>query len=255
MSSESRLKGRSLLIGAVPLFSLTLAVCLLLIFSLSLMSLVYRSALLPYVDNHFGKYAPYINLFAAAAILLCVIGAYAALKTGSDRYMLKKAENVHAGAKDIFYYFSPRKFFSLLSVSTRLFMIRLCVFLFLNIPTVLCALLLLSLSSSRFSAAVSAVLAAGCAAFFLSSIWFYMKLTSSLFLARYYFIKGEYLNFRHLTASSQNAMKGNIKSLCRLKLSFTGWFLLCILIVPSGYVWGYYRQTLAAGACEIMKLQ
>ncbi len=255
MISEIRLKGRSLLIGAVPLFSLTLAVCLLLTFSLSLMSLVYRSALLPAVDNYFGNYASYINLFAAAAILLSAVMAYIVLKTGSDRYMLKRAENVHAGTKDIFYYFSPRNFFSLLSVSLRLFLIRFSVFVFLNIPTGLCAFLLLSLSRSRFSAAVSAVLAAGCAAFFISSLWFYMRLTSSLFLVRYYFIKGEYLNFRHLTASSQNAMRGNIKSIRRLKLSFFGWFSLCVLILPIGYVWGYYRQTLAARANEIMKLQ
>ncbi|MBQ7295905.1 MAG: hypothetical protein IJW86_06895 [Clostridia bacterium] len=255
MVSKIRLMGRSLLIGAVPLFCLTLSVCVLLIFSLGLMPLVYRSSVMSIVNSTFAEKSAYINLAVAAAILFIISMSYSALKTGSDRYMLKKAQKVSAGTKDIFFYFAPKNLFSLLFISFRTSVLRVLVFAFLNIPTVLCSLLLLTLSRSRFSAAVGAVLAAGCAVFFISSFWFYFRLTSSLFLVRYYFIKGEYINFRHLIASSQSAMHGKVNELCKLRLSFLGWFISCIFILPIGYVWGYYKQTMAAWANEIMKLQ
>ncbi len=255
MASKIRLKGRTLLIGAVPVFCLTLAVCILLIFSLSLMPLAYRSGALPYVDAYAYEYSKYISLIFSLVVVFVTMMSYTAIRTGTDRYMLKKAQGVHADTKDIFFYFAPRKFFSLFMLSFRLFIIRLILFLFCNIPTAICTLLLFTLGRSTFSAAVSAVIAAGCLAFLISSVYYYSRLSSSLFLIRYYYIKGEYLNFRHLLSSSQNAMRSNTKALCRLKLSFAGWLMLCVLVFPIGYVWSYYKQTLAAWANEIMKLQ
>ncbi len=255
MPSEIRLKGRSLIMGALTLFTLTLAVSVSLGYSMSLMPLIYRSALLPLVKNFTDGYVSYINLFAALSVLFLSYMSLKALKTGSDRYMLKKAQNVCASTKDIFYYFIPRQFFSLFYVSCRVLFLRLLLFIFVNIPTTLCMLLLLNLGRSTFSAAVSFVLAAGCGAFFISGIYFYNKLSASLFLIPYYFIKGEFLSFRHLLSSSQNAMRGKTKSLLRLKMSFTGWFLSCVLILPCAYVWSYYNQTMAAYAEEIMWLQ
>ncbi len=255
MLSEIRLQGRKLIMGAVSLFTLTLAVGVMLIFSLSLMPLVYRSAALPLVSDSLKEYTSYINLAVSAALVFVTFMAHNALKTGSDRYMLKKAENVRTGTKDIFFYFSPVNFVSLFSIKFRLLQLRLLIFTLLNVPTVLCAALLFSLSQSIFSAAVTAVLVAGLIAFFISSVYFYMRLTASLFLVKYYYIKGEYLSFRHLIASSENAMKGKEKELLRLKISFFGWFACCLFLLPMGYVWGYYNQTLAAYANKIMKLQ
>ncbi len=241
--------------GALTLFTLTLAVSVSLGYSMSLMPLIYRSALLPLVKNSAGSYASYINLFASAAVLFMFFMSFKALKTGSDRYMLKKAQNVHVGTKDIFYYFIPKQFFSLFFVSCRVILLRLLLFIFVNLPTTLCLALLLSLGSKAFSAAVSLVLAAGCSAFFISGIYFYNKLSASLFLIPYYFIKGEFISFRHLLSSSQSAMRGKTQSLLRLKMSFAGWLLSCVLILPCAYVWSYYNQTMAAYAEEIMSLQ
>ncbi len=255
MPSKIRLKGRSLIMGALTLFTLTLAVSVSLGYSVSLLPQIYRSALLPLVKNSGSSYASYINLFVSVTVLFLSFMSFITLKTGSDRYMLKKAQNVRAGTKDIFYYFIPKQFFSLLYVSCRVFLLRLLLFFLVNTPTLLCLLLLLNLGSKAFSAAVSLVLAAGCSAFFISGIYFYNKLSASLFLMPYYFIKGEFVSFRHLLSSSQNAMRGKTQSLLRLKVSFTGWFLSCLLILPCAYVWSYYNQTMAAYAEEIMSLQ
>ncbi len=251
--AEIRLRGRRLLIGTVPLFSLTLAVGIMLVFSLSLMPLVYKSALLPKLSQL--SLPSYTGVAVSAALLFVTAMSYLAVKTGSDRYMLRRAQGVYASATDIFYYFRPSAFFSLFIFKLRIFLLRLWVYVLLNIPTLLCAFLLRYLVSSRFSFAVSLVLCCGTAAFFLSGLYFYLRLTASLFLAEYYYIKGEYLSFRHLTGSSQNAMKDRSSELMRLRLSFSGWFLSCIFILPVGYVWGYYRQTLAAFADETMQLQ
>lgn len=255
MMSKIRLQGRSLMEGTVILFCLTFTVSVLLCFSISLMPLVYRSTVLPFISEKVKDFSSYISMFASALMLFFFLMCYNALKTGADRYMLKKAQNVCAGTKDIFYYFTPGNFISLFALSFRLMLIRITLFLFCNIPTAICVSLLIYLIKLSFSMAVSAVIATGCTVFLISSFYFYLQLSSSLFLVRYYYIKGEYLNFRHLISSSQNAMHSKIKSLCRLKFSFSGWFMLCLLIFPLGYVWGYYKQTLAAYANEIIKLQ
>ena len=253
MLSEIRLKGRKLLIGAVFLSSLTLAVCIMLMLSLSLMPAVYRAAVLPHIS---GKdYAAAISLIVSFLLLILTFASLNALLLGSDRYMLKKAQNRYACTKDIFFYFRPFDFFRLLSLRLRLLTVRLALFILLNVPTVLCAFMLFLFVRERFSLAVTLILSAGTLAFLFSALYFYMRLSASLFLAEYYYITGEYLSFRHLIASSQSAMKGCSGYLFRLKLSFLPWLLSCIFLLPLGYVWGYYRQTLAACADEIMKLQ
>lgn len=253
MLSEIRLKGRKLLIGAVFLFSLTLAIGIMLVFSLSLMPAVYQTAVLPKIKE--SSYTPAVSLIVSFVLMVATFMSVTALSTGSDRYMLKKAQNRYACTKDIFYYFSLNEFFRLFVLKLRLFIMRLALFVMLNIPTFLCLFLLFSLVWNKFSFAVTLILSAGALVFLLSAVYFYMRLSASLFLAEYYYITGEYLSFRHLIASSQNAMRGKSGYLFRLKLSFLPWFLSCVFIFPLGYVWAYYRQTLAACAEEIMKLQ
>lgn len=255
MTEKIRLKGRGLLIGAVPLSCLSVAVIIMMIVALSLLPLVYINALLPYLNEHLSFMTNYISVAVSLLIIFVIYMSYTAIKMGSDRYMLKKSQGIHADTKDIFFYFGSRGFFSLVTFSIRLFAVKVIIFIFFNIPTILCAVLLVYFSTSAFSAAVSLIIGAGCLAFAVNGVRYYKKATASLFLARFYFIKGEFISFRHLLSSSQNAMKGKEKELMRLKGSFIGWFFSCAFILPIGYVWGYYNQTLAAYADEIMKLQ
>lgn len=254
MISAIRLKGRALLIGSVFLFILTFAVGSMLIISLSMLPVIYKKAL-PYVSSYTDEYTVYVNAVLSCLIMLGCVLSFKAMRFGSDRYMLKKAENVHADSRDIFFYFRLSEIIPLFAVNARLMLIRLVLFIFVNIPTGICLSLLYFISEMNSSAAVVSIIAIGTALFLLSGIYFYLRLSSSLFLTKYYYIKGEYINFRHLISASFSAMKGRSNELFLLRVSFFGWFLSCVLLLPAGYVWGYYNQTLAAYANEIMKLQ
>lgn len=253
MVSEIRLAGRRLLIGAEGLSRLTLAVGIMLVLSLSLMPAAYEMAAEMYLAD--VELVPALSLAVSFFLMLITFMSFIALKSGNDRYMLKKAQGIAASAKDIFYYFKPRELLRLSYMKIRLLILRLSLFAVLNIPAMLSAGLLVSLSDGRVPLSAAAVLLCGTLAFLVSGTLFYMRVSASLFLAEYYYIKGEYLSFSHLVASSQNAMKGRGAELFRLRLSFWGWFFSCILLVTAGYVAGYYRQTLAAYADKIMKLQ
>lgn len=254
MLSIIRLKGRKLLIGSTTLFVLTLAVGMMLIFSLSFMPLAYRSAI-GLFSSYTRSFTPYISLAVSVAMLALTLLSYRALRLGSDRYMLKRAQGVHADTRDIFFYFRPAQATSLIGHSTALLIIRLLLFLLVNIPAVLSSLLVYFLARSSASALVLTIIALSSIAFFISALYFYSLLSASLFLVKYYYIKGEYLCLRHLVSSSADAMKGRSRELFLLRLSFTGWFFSCLFIFPIGYVWSYYNQTLAAYGDEIMKLQ
>lgn len=255
MAEKIRLKGRGLLVGAVPLSYLTFAVRTMLVFSLSLLPVAYKSVLMPHLFEWLGDKTRYVSLGFSFILIALIYMSYMALKVGSDRYMLKKAENVHADTKDIFFYFKPKSLIALFGFSFRLFIVKFIILLFFNLPTIFCAFLIAYLSKATFSAAVTVTLSFGCFAFLLNALNYYFKITSSMFLMKYYFIKGEFLNFKHLMASSQNAMKGRSLEIRKIKKSFIGWFVSCLFLLPIGYVWGYYNQTLAAYAQEIMKLQ
>lgn len=255
MTEKIRLKGRSLLVGAVPLSCLSVSVLIMMTVALSFLPLIYINTLQPYLNNTLGDTTKYISLFVSVFIAAIIYLFLSSFKMGCDRYMLKKAQNIHADTRDIFFYFKLKGFFSLAFLSIRLFIVKAVTLLFFNVPTILCLMLLIHLSTAPSSAAVSFILAVGCIAFAINAIGFYNRLLSTLFLVRYYFIMGEYINFRHLISSSQNAMRGKERELLRLKRSFIGWIFSCAFILPIGYVFGYYNQTLAAYAGEIMKLQ
>lgn len=255
MPEKIRLKGRSLLVGAVPLSCLSVSVLIMMTVALSFLPLIYINILQPYLSNKLGDVSVYISLISSVFIVTIIYLLLSSFKVGCDRYMLKKAQNIHADTRDIFYYFKLKSFFKLAFFCVKLSFVKLITLLFLNIPTILCLMLLIYLSSSPSSAAVSFILAVGCITFAINAIVFYSRLSSTLFLVRYYFIMGEYINFRHLLSSSQNAMRGKEKELIKLKRSFVGWLFFCAFIIPIGYVFGYYNQTLAAYASEIIKLQ
>ena len=121
------------------------------------------------------------------------------------------------------------------------------------LPSILCLVLLGSLTYDGVSFVVALFLAVGGAVLLVNGIALYRRFSALLFLCDYIFIKGEYVSFRQLLSVSLTVMKKEARRLFRLRRSFYGWFMLCTLIFPVGYVWNYYRQTLAVAAAKFLE--
>lgn len=244
---ELRLKGRQKQGECSVILTMTFMIILLSMFSVNLIPLVYVSAVKPFLDSEINNK---VALAVSTVVLVTLWFVMSCLSYGSDRFMLKRAEDKTAGAGDIFYYFAPKKALGLIWFLMKFTSLKLLLFSLLSLPFCLCAGICCLLSAEGFSAAVCSIFAVFSLVFISLAVAAYLKISDSFFLVRYRYIKGEYLNFRHLLSQSQQDMLGKTKKLRLLKASFSGWFLLSLLIIPLPYVWCYYRQTKACFANE-----
>ena len=248
MIYEIRLKGRQKQGECSAILTMAFFVIVLTAFSLNLIPMVYLTAIRPMLSDFRRESA--ITAILSLVLLIISVAVYSCLSFGTDRFMLKRAENTIAGAGDIFYYFAPKRFFRLCAFTLKFGSFKLLIFLLLSLPFVICAYILYTLSVGGFSALVCWAFAVFSLVFLFLAIGTFLKINDTFFLVRYRFIRGDYLNFRHLLSQSQQDMSDRIVKLRRLKGSFIGWFLLCLLVAPIPYVWCYYRQTKACFAAS-----
>lgn len=253
MVSLYRLKGRALQIDNALIMVLAFFSGLCLIITAGLFPILYERVILPYCDFTDDTVLCGINLFSAFIFLLSAFGFYSSVRLGIKRYLLKKAQKKKPSSGDIFFYFKPKKYFSSLFYSSAIFMIKLSILVFCLIPSAVCLFTVDRFSRQGVSALVCLSLTVTAVFLGINGCYFYSVFNSSFFLCDYFFIDGSYLSFRHLIACSQRGMNGKNILLTRLKMSFVGWFVLCLLILPVPYVWGYYNQSLAVAAAEFMK--
>lgn len=248
MIYEIRLKGRQKQGECSAILTMAFFITVLSTLSVNLIPLVYVSAVKPLYSADIKEKA--LALLSSAVLLIISAVTYSCLSLGTDRFMLKRAENAVAGAGDIFYYFAPKRIFHMCAFVVRFNVRRFLIFLLLSVPFILCSFVFYSLCRGGFSALVCSAFGVFSVVFLILAIDTFRKINDTLFLVRYRYIKGDYLNFRHLLSLSQQEMSDKITKLRRLKGSFVGWFLLCLLVFPLPYVWCYYRQTKACFAVE-----
>lgn len=244
MSSKHRIKGRILIDGYIFLMSLILATVIVITAFSNLCVFVYEMTVMR-GGFDFGENSKYVNFAVSVVFLLFTFMLYSQIKLGTDRFFLRRAQKKGSTAADIFYYFHPFRAVGALSFSVKMLLMRISLFLFMLIPFILCVILLLYLLERDVSALVALTLFAGSLVYLFSALIFYRKITASLFLAKYYFIQGEYISFSHLIASSQSSMSKKRRELAKIRRGFYGWFILCLTLLPVGYVWSYYNQTMA----------
>ncbi len=253
MVSKLRIKGSILLSGNTGLLILTLATAVVIVLSANLSVIVYEVALRHHVHRIFGEYENVVNLVLSFLILVFCLSVYSCVRLGTDRFLLRRAQKKGGTAGDIFYYFHPLRAVGAVSFTFKMLIIKLILVIVSFLPFAVSCILIYNLLKSNVSLLVACFMAVGCLAFFASGIVFYKEITLSFFLAPYYFIEGRYISFSHLVASSQKDMQSTKKALRKLKMSFIGWFLLCAFIFPIGYVWSYYKQTMALAGATFMK--
>ena len=246
MVYKIRLKAREKQAECSTILFLSFLVLVLTVFSSNLLPAVYSSLTVVMKTDII------IDLIASGLIFAFSLSVYSALSMGVDRFMLKRAENISSGAGDIFHYFAPKKFISMCAFNISLSVRKSLLLILMSLPAVICACVFFVLSDNGFSAAVCGVFAAFTLMFIIYEILTYRRIADSFFIARYLFIKGEYINIKQLIAVSQNNMSSEVKQLRRLRLSFAGWFLLCLTVFPLPYVWAYYRQSKACFAAQLI---
>lgn len=253
MASELRIKGRILINGNITLLTLVLLCFFGIIFFTNLSVFGYETSLMQKVSSFVGRYDTVLHFAVSTLIFFSVFTFYSTVRLGTHRFFLRRAQKKGAAPKDIFYYMHPLRAVGAFFFMLKITLLKLLVLVFALLPFVCSLLLAIYLLNNNVSAIVLAFLLLGSVAFFFSGMIFYYAVSDSLFLAKYYYIEGKYLSFSHIISSSQHDMKNKTSLLRRVKAGFFGWFLLCLLVFPIGYVWSYYNQTMAIVSDNFMK--
>lgn len=247
--SMIKLKSRGYLIGNLPLLSL---------FLLTLFALCLCLNILPETATQLMSSQPEnvrdMGVIAiSSGVIFALFCFYCVFDMGLYRFFIRKAQNRGGRVKDLFHYFLPSESINVLSFFIRYKTMTGLLFTFCFAPFYLSFSFLMKLLKGSPSLIVTVVILLTSVLLFLTGLYFWSEVKASLFLVKFYFAKGDYLNFRQLVSSSQKEMRERKKNLKRLKLSFVWWFLSCVFVVPSIYVFLYYRQSKAVLASEIMK--
>ncbi len=253
MVSLFRLKGRALQIDNVFIMSLTFFTGLLLLVVVNFLPTLYIRFIVPFFYFEKEKMSAVINVLFASVFLFVTFGFYSAIRLGTKRYLFKRTLKKKATAEDVFNFFRFREFFASFIYSLKISAVRLILFLFCFFPCMVCITILHRFFQQNASLLVCVSLTVTAVFLFVNGGFFYSLLYSSFFLCDYYFIEGTGLSFRHIVASSQRNMRRKNTLITSLKLSFIGWFVFCIFVLPIPYVWGYYNQSLAVAAAEFMR--
>lgn len=245
MTAKLRIRGRILLVGNIVLMQLVLATGIMLILCTNFIVLTYE-LFLKKADNTL------LDFMLSLLFLMLSTSVYWVMRLGTDRFFLRRSQQKGGSAADLFCYFHPVRAVGALFFGAALLAVKLFCFILSFAPSAGMLYLLLFTAQRGVSSLVAVTLAVGTVLLIIIALSFYKRISASLFLAKYHYICGDCISFRQAVASSFIEMKNRKRLLLRLKMSFRGWFMLCLLILPVGYVWSYYNQTMAVAAVEFM---
>ncbi len=249
MVQKFKIKSQEYLAGNVTLITL-------LIFSL--LCFLFCAGLIPEVllqlfqKSAFENAKGYIIKSVSLFLMFFSFAIINAVSFGTDRFFLRKAQNKGESVKDIFYYFSFKKLFSLLGFSVFLWAIKGAFMIVCFTPSLSLLFFLTRLLRFSFSVKGTIILFTSVVILAFNGLYFYKRLTAFLFLSRYIYIEGSFINYRQILSFSALVMDKKGRELKKIKLSFFPWFVSCIFIIPAAYVFSYYRQTLCVAAEDFM---
>ena len=177
----------------------------------------------------------------ALIFLLC-----APLRLGRERWFMMNASGEDPKFKEIFYYFKGKRLLRSLGAWSYALVVKLgfaavFFFPFLCLSGVL--YYCLSTQSTAF-AIIVCLFAADAILLMIGSA--FMFVCNGTFLLYYpIIVSGAKVGFAQAYSYSKAMTSPVLKKLARFRLSFAPWWTLCLLVLPSFYVWGYYKQSMS----------
>lgn len=174
------------------------------------------------------------------------------LKLGFSRYFFMKAKGGKEGIRQIFYYLSIGRFFRGVKFSLAFYTLKVFFAVLCFLPAVIMTFVFLRYLN--FGSLLSVAIVSLCFLFVLFVIctFFYLKIRRLFFLSEYIFIRYEEAKVLDCFRLSVEIMQKNTGKLFALRSGFVLWFASCVFLLPIAYVWGYYRQTMAVFAQNLL---
>ncbi|MGN1418269.1 MAG: hypothetical protein ACI4W6_02965 [Acutalibacteraceae bacterium] len=227
-------------------------VILLFFFALAVFLFSVGSTLMLFALEEKGCSSVLLKVLLCVPLSLFESAVFYALKNGMIYYYSLKAGGKSADVKDLFFYFSPAKFFRSARFGFFSWIIEAVNFAVSFLPAFAFTAVLFYHLIKGCTKELFIILVLSAAASFAVSAFFYFKVRRLFFLAKYYFVKNEKNTAAGCFKQSAQMMGGQTVRLFSLRAGFAGWFLLCPLVFSVPFVAGYYGQTMALYAEKLI---
>ncbi len=203
---------------------------------------------------------PQINLYTEPEIkdfILVMIGVISYViimpfNYGRDIWFYENARKNKLSIKKLFSYYSVKKFVGAIkitfSVQLRKFF---ATFLFMIPSFVLGGYLLYSLRQG-IGQWILIVLSVSVILLSVTGAFFAFVISQRYFLSSYLWYENEPCKVNEIIRLSTQIMENKCFETAMLKLSFFPWWLLCVLIFPTVYVYPYYKLSISFKAITIL---
>ena len=208
------------------------------------------SLIASYALNFLGVGSPLfknitVTVFAVLGIILIFL-LCAPLKLGCERWFMMNARGENPKFRELFYYFKVKRILKSLGAWSYALFVKLgfaAVFFFPFFC--LSGVLYYCLSSQTTAFAVIVCLFAADAALLIIGCAFMFVCNGSFLLYYPIIVSGARVGFSQAYSYSRSMTSPSLGKLALFRLGFFPWWLLCLLVLPSFYVWGYYKQSMS----------
>ena len=256
LKSKSLIKGDTLRLFFISLFSFIARRGIITLLIYSIASLFKSGVLSSYLENYNGAFVYFIVIFDIAFVSLTILLFISSLKLGEQFLYFIKASGGKGRVGLLFHFFTFKKSFRALWLYTRLTVLKIGWLLYFLLPCVVCYGMAYYLySNGSVLPVVFYVLIFGSSVLLSFCIFMWRIAFSRYNAASYYICLNENITPEKAIKKSIYFTDGILREGVFLESSFLGWFLSCIAVAPFVYVLPYFRISKALFVIEGLSLR
>lgn len=256
LKSKMLIRGDTLRLFFVGVFSFTVRVGTFLLWLYCLVTILKSGIINTYLENYNGILVyslVFVDIIFVTAVLLLFVSA---VRLGEQFLFFIKANGGKGRFSLLFRFFTFKKSFRAFNLYARLTVLKALWFIYYLFPCAICYGITFYLySNGSLLPTVYYVLTAG-SSVLLSYCVFMWRVTFFRYnAAAYYICLNHRIPPRDAIKKSVYFTDGFLKEYALTESSFLGWFLSCILIVPTVYVLPYFKVTKALFVAESLSMK
>lgn len=198
----------------------------------------------------FPSYVVRLVFFAVLGIISYLI--LIPFRYGNDIWFYENAKKTRLPLKHLFTFYSFKKSPSALKIFLLVgFKKFICALVFL-MPSAVISVYIVYAIREGIGARMLISLMAGTFLLLISGVFFAFVFSQRYFLVPYIMYENENCKVTDAVNLSAEIMENKCFETAFFKLSFSGWFLLCLFIFPTFYVYPFYRMSNSMKAVSLL---
>lgn len=176
----------------------------------------------------------------------------APFKFGSDVWFYENAKKNRLSVKKLFSFYRGRKVFYSIKFVLSVHLRKLLIFFLFSVPAIVLSAYISYALKEGIGRNLLFVLSVGTAVLFICSFFFAFVFSQKYFLAPFLYYENDFCRVRDVLLLSGKIIDKRYFEVAFLKMSFAGWFLLCLLVFPTFYVYPFYKLSVSTKALSLL---